>query len=341
MTRIPDLIGLSSVQATAVLKENGLSVGSIIEQENPNVDIGLVLDQDPKVDMWVARGSTVTLVVASESKNVVVPSVGNMTGDEAKKTLTQARLTIEEIPTYDSAIAVGDVVGQLPMSDTLVQAGSTVCVLVSQGSAGVSIPTPRVMGLTAENAERVLRDMGFAPLPYHATTTFGRTGEVVAQTPATGVLTYPGSPVQYLVSDNITGADSIVPDTVGMREENAKLIIQEAGFKVNMYPYVDNEAPQGTVVAQMPLARDTLVRKGDTIDLLVSCGNEVRALVPDVLDEKLGSAREALRKQGFTPVVVSLPGSAKEGTVSQQFPARGSDYYLGLPVLLYAGERIR
>ena len=341
MARVPDLIGLTSAQATDQLRQEGLSVGKIVEEENPNIAIGVVLDQDPKVDRLVARGSTVALVVSSQSKVVSVPSVSDMSVDEATVALSQTRLTIEVVPTYDVVVAEGSIVGQLPMSDTLVQAGSTIYVLVSQGSAAIPLPTPRVMGLSAADAERVLRAAGFTPLPCHAATTFGKTGEVVAQTPATGVLTYPGSPVQYLISENLTGADSMVPDTVGMRIENARLLIEEAGFKVAIHPYVDSETTTGTVVAQMPLAQGTLARKGDTIDLLVVRGNDVRALVPNVLDLSPALASETLREQGFTPITVALPGAAKEGKIYQQFPARDSEYYIGLPVLLYAGEPIK
>jgi len=339
MTRVPDLIGLTSVQATAALRDKGLSVGEIIEEENPNVMLGVVLNQDPKVDRLVARGSTVTIVVSAESNLVVVPSVSDMSVEKAQETLNKARLIMEEVPTHDALILEGGIVGQLPVGETLIPAGSTVTVLVSRGESGIPIPTPRVMGLSDEDAHRVLENAGFFPLPYYAATTFGRTGEVVAQTPATGMLAYPGSPVQFLVSENLAGADSHAPDVVGMREENAKLIIEEAGFFVTTHPYVDSQAATGTVLAQMPLAQDVLIRKGDTIDLLVVRSNEVRTKVPDLLGETVAAARGILREHGFNPIVVPLPDDMKESTVFQQFPARDSDYFLGLPVLLYAGEK--
>ena len=337
ITQVPDLIGLSTVQATATLSEHGLAVGEIIEEENASLAPGIVLNQDPKVDSLVARGSTVRLTVSGQSNTVAVPNVANITPEEARSMLNQARLTMEEIPTYDALTTEGHIVGQLPVSETLIEAGSTVSVLVSLGPPGALIPTPRVMGLSESDATAVLERAGFLPLPYLAQTTFGRTGEVVAQTPATGSLTYPGAPVQYLVSKNIAGADSAVPDTVGMREENALLVLGEAGFEVMTHPYIDSEATTGTVVAQMPLPRDTLIRKGDTVELLVARGTDLRQTVPDVLGKNLAEARESLRELGFRPLVVPLPPSVAEGAVYQQFPAAGSDYFLGLPVLLYAG----
>ena len=341
VTRVPDLIGLTSTQATATLRESGLSVGEIIEEENPNVGLGIVLNQDPKVDRIVPRGSTVTLIISSESQMVSVPNVAGLDVSQAREILNMARLTLEEVPTYDTATLAERIVGQLPVSDTLVMAGSTVSVLVSQGPAGTLIPTPRVMGLSAKDAEQVLQSAGFIPLPYFAATTFGKTGEIVAQTPASGMLTYPGSPIQYLVSESVPGADSNVPDTVGMRDENAKLVIEEAGFQAVFYPYIDSEATVGTVVAQMPLSHDMLIRKGDIIELLVVRGNDIRAEVPDVLDQNIASAREQLRKLGFIPIEVPLPSTVREGNVYQQFPARGTDYYIGLPILLYAGAPAR
>ena len=176
------------------------------------------------------------------------------------------------------------------------------------------------------------------PLPFSAQTTFGKTGEVVAQTPASGSLSYPGSPVQFLISENIAGADSNVPDVVGMREENAKLIIEEAGFQMITHPYIDSEVATGTVVAQMPLPQDTLIRQGTAIELMVARGADVRETVPLVLDINLATAREKLRELGFRPITVPLPSGVREGNVYQQFPAQDSEYYRGLPVLLYAGQ---
>jgi beta-lactam-binding protein with PASTA domain len=336
--RVPDLVGLTSSQAAATLRENGLSVGNIIEEANPSVALGIVLNQDPKVDRIVPRGSTVTIVVSAESSKVVVPQVEGLTADEARIILNQARLTMQEVATYDAIALVGEIVGQLPVSETVVESGSTVCVLVSQGVTGTLVPTPRIIGLNAADAERILLNAGFTPLPYTASTTFGKIGEVVAQTPATGMMTYPGSPVQYLISETIAGAESNVPDTVGMREENAKLIIEESGFRAVFYPYFDSQITTGTIVAQMPIPQDTLLRRGDTIELLVARGNDIRAVVPDVLDRSVTEARSELREMGFMPIVVPLPPTARESKVYQQFPARDSDYFVGLPVLLYAGE---
>jgi len=336
-TRVPDLIGLTSTQATTALRESGLSVGEIIEEENPNVGLGIVLNQNPKVDRIVPRGSTVTLIISGESQMVVVPNVSGVSVAEAQETLNMARLTLEEIPTYDSLTAVGDIVGQLPVGETLVKAGSTVSVLVSQGPAGSMIPTPRVMGLSAKDAEQILSSAGFIPLPYSVATTFGKTGEVVAQTPGSDELTYPGSPVQYAISESIPGADSNVPEVTRMREENAKLIIEEAGFGVKLYPYFHSEVATGTIVAQMPLPENMLIRKGDTMELLVARGNSIRARVPNVLNQNPASAREQLRSLGFIPIEVPIPATVRVGNVSQQFPAKDSDYFVGLPVLLYTG----
>ena len=338
VTRVPDLIGLSTVQATASLEQSGLAVGKIIEEESSSVATGIVLNQDPKVDSLVARGSTVTLIISGQSRIVSVPNVAEMTPEEARTELNQARLSMEVVPTYDAVTPEGAIVGQLPVAETLVDPGSTVTVLVSLGLPGTQIPTPRVMGLSAEDAQSVLERAGFLPLPYRAQTAFGRTGEVVAQTPATGSLTYPGTPVQYLISEKIAGADSTVPDTVGMREENAILVMNEAGFEVLTHPYIDSQATTGTVVAQMPLPQDMLIRRGDTVELLVARGTDIHHVVPSVLGQNASVARETLRSIGFRPIMVPLPSSMNESTVYQQFPAGESEYYLGLPVLLYAGR---
>ncbi|MCL2818876.1 MAG: PASTA domain-containing protein [Actinomycetia bacterium] len=338
MTHVPDLIGLTSTQAAARLIESGLSVGEIVEEPTSSVAVGIVLNQEPKVDQLVARGTTVRIIVAGDAGVISVPKVSDLSVEQARSTLNQERLTMIEVPTFDALTMEGAIVGQLPIADTLVKAGSSVVVLVCQGPTNVPIPTPRVMGLSEVDAAAVLERSGFLGLPYHAQTTFGQTGEVVAQTPSSGSLTYPGAPVQYLISENIAGADSNVPDTVGMREENAKLILDEAGFGMITYPYVDSEVATGTVVAQMPLSQDMLIAKGSDVELLVARGDDIRQSVPNVLNMNLATARETLRELGFRPIVVPLPETVGQGNVYQQFPAQDSDYYQGLPVVIYAGQ---
>jgi len=335
---VPDLIGLTTPQATEQLEEAGLTVGRVLEQENANVAPGVVLAQDPRVDRSVPRGSPVTLTVARESRETQVPDLTGLTPEEAREILTANRLVLEEVVTYDPIVPDGEILGQLPLGDSYVPAGSTVAVLVVKGSPTVPVPMPRVMGLSANDAETVLVDAGFTPLVYFGSAPFGRIDEVVIQTPSTGTLIMPGSPVQYLVSRGSSTTDVAVPNVVGMRVESATIEIENAGFEVVTYLYVDSETPQGVVVAQMPIARDALIKAGESVGLLISNGSDNRATVPDVLGMTQLEAYDELRTQGFRPVTVTLPTMVLEGVVRQQFPRGGTESFIGLPVLLYTAE---
>jgi beta-lactam-binding protein with PASTA domain len=74
----------------------------------------------------------------------------------------------------------------------------------------------------------------------------------------------------------------------------------------------------------------------------VSAGEQAEVEVPSVLAMDRESALEAIRDAGLNPIVVLASELALEegdnggaGIVTQQFPAAGSQYHLGLPVLVY------
>ena len=333
---VPDLIGMSQTNAVAALNAQHLKVGQLVEQASATADPGTVIDQNPGVDEKVARGTAVTLTVAQASDQVVVPTVTNQSPTDATATLTQARLAYKEVMTFSDTVPPGQGVGQIPVAGTMVASGSTVTVLVSQGSMQTPITVPRVLGLSKADAAKLLTDQGFTPLFYYAQTTFGTVNEAVTQTPASTGLALPGSVVMVLISQGNSGKGMIVPDVTNQDEAAAKTALQNAGFNVDVRKIATSSASAGQVVAQTPQASDTHLEAGATVGLLVSVGSDPAVKMPSLLGISLTTAQSKLRSLGLASVVVPLPKGQQAGIVTQQFPAGGLDYQLGLPVLLYA-----
>jgi beta-lactam-binding protein with PASTA domain len=130
----------------------------------------------------------------------------------------------------------------------------------------------------------------------------------------------------------------IVPDVTGKREPDAKAALSAAGFNVDVRRIVTSSASAGMVVAQTPQEKDTRSEAGATVGLLVSAGADPALRLPSVLGASLVTAQDKLRSLGFNVLTVPLPKGQQPGIVTQQFPAGGLTYQLGLPVLLYAPQ---
>lgn len=335
---VPDLIGVSSSTAIERLDEVGLVVGELVEREVMGVSPGTVVDQSPRVDEMVVPGTKVKLVVAAESTTVAVPSAVGQTVEEARATFSAARLVIQEVEIYSDAVAIGSVVGQLPVEGTQVAAQSEVTVLVAKGPSSELVSVPRVIGLTEQQATKLLGDLGLRPRFYTASTTFGRLDEVAAQMPASKVAVYPGSTVQVLISRGSSSTEDAVPNVVGQPKDQARLALEQAGFIVEESPVVDSAVPIGSVVAQMPVADGMLLRKGEKVGLLISRGPNAAVTVPDLLGMTLEQAQQTIEQYGLVPLVAGSKDSAQTA-VTQQFPAGGQKYTLGMSVLVYAGTQ--
>ncbi|MCL2437843.1 MAG: PASTA domain-containing protein [Coriobacteriia bacterium] len=342
---MPSLVGQTSVEASETLVDLGLDF-ELFEEEVPGTPAGQVLSTTPAAGEYVMRGTTVVVRVAVDTDLVAVPDLRGMSLDEAKEALTALRLDAETVYTFDGAVPAGNIVGFLPVINTQIPAGTPVTILVSAGVFEASLDVPRVIGLTEEAARTVLIEAGFNPVMYYAATTRGEIDHVVSQTPGEGNTVSPGSPILVMVSTGNSTTDHPIPDVSEERRAEAEIILEQAGFEPEPFSIVDAGVDAGTVISQMPPAQDALLRSGDPVGLLVSAGANSAAEVPSVLGLDEESARDTLRGVGLNAVFIFDPvlaGSSADDVspevrgdiVTQQFPAGGSQYHIGLPVLVF------
>jgi eukaryotic-like serine/threonine-protein kinase len=161
---VPDLTNMTADEATSALNDLGL-VPNRQEEENPDVEAGRVIRQDPAPNSPVAAGTQVTFVVSVEPQTTTVPGgLAGMTVDEATVRLQEAGLTVagtQEEPSSD--VEEGRVTRSDPGEGASVNRGGSVTLFVSSGPDEVEIPD--VEGLSEENATRQLSDAGFTVVP--------------------------------------------------------------------------------------------------------------------------------------------------------------------------------
>jgi eukaryotic-like serine/threonine-protein kinase len=155
---VPDVIGFPIEEATDILKQEGLKVGEITEQESTEGEPGDVLQQDIQPGLEVPEDTEVNLTVVAGT--VTVPSVISLTQDEAEAQIEGAGLVVEVTTAPDDAEA-GTVIAQDPAGGTEAERGDTVRITVSEGSD--EQPMPDVTGENADDAQaRLESDYGLS-----------------------------------------------------------------------------------------------------------------------------------------------------------------------------------
>jgi serine/threonine-protein kinase len=105
---VPNLTGLTVDAASAALTEQGLVLLQLEPAfDNTNsVAAGLILSQDLPPDSTVDRGAVVSVVVSKGQDLVAVPSLGNLTLQQATDTLAAAGLAVGNVTGNTAGILV-------------------------------------------------------------------------------------------------------------------------------------------------------------------------------------------------------------------------------------------
>jgi 1A family penicillin-binding protein len=127
-----------------------------------------------------------------------VPNVVGKTVDEAKQILADANFTtiVQEVP---SLKPTGEVVAQDPAAGASAELGSAVTIQVSNGKTPI-IKVPNVIGLTQQQAQRLLTRAGLVPqVSTVKVNDASLDGVVIGQNPAPGTKVKGGTVVQITV----------------------------------------------------------------------------------------------------------------------------------------------
>ena len=92
VVQVPSLRGLDTSQAGSVLREAGLSLGSVERQPTGEVSEGQVFSQNPSAGTPVAPDTPIGVTISSGPRQTPVPSVVGSNVEAAKRTLLDAGL---------------------------------------------------------------------------------------------------------------------------------------------------------------------------------------------------------------------------------------------------------
>ncbi len=154
---VPAIIGLSAVEATNRLQNNGLAARiDLIDSDQPE---GVVISQTPGVGEKTEKGKIVVVRVSRGGTQLRIPDVRGMEFAEAVKALDTAGFKIGTVlRVTDSLKASGTVIAQNPASPSMVLSDRMVELLVSEGAAGRTemVQIPDLKGQSEVLARQIL-----------------------------------------------------------------------------------------------------------------------------------------------------------------------------------------
>jgi serine/threonine protein kinase len=191
-------------------------------------------------------------------------------------------------------------------------------------SDNVAVTVPDVRGMTWEEAEDTLDDLGLEPQRVDTINDDVPEEEVIGTNPEAGLDVSPGFEVRVSVS--IGAAPIEVPEVSNQPEANAIAALEAVGL---VYGTTTSEnspsVAAGIVIRTDPKAGDTefidadgkvvKIRKGQVVNLVTSNG---LVNIPDVTGQKAADAANILRGQLLLTVNLVSDTSCSGGTVSAQ-----------------------
>jgi len=135
---VPDVEGLTLSDARIKISQNELNVAEPTQELYSNdYPEGVVVDQDPKPNSKLSRGSGVTLYVSKgpQPANLQVPNLVGMTVEQARTELDKLKLKLDSNIAKATSIDYpsGRIISQNPAKGKNVDEGATVQVTVSNG----------------------------------------------------------------------------------------------------------------------------------------------------------------------------------------------------------------
>jgi serine/threonine-protein kinase len=207
---VPNVVGQSQTDASRALTEAGFLVNAV-PVEDPQVDEGLVISQDPAAGQQVAKGSQITINVSSGAGLVGVPDVSNQSEGTARSNLQRAGFTnIQSRQQASGDVAAGNVIATDPPAGTEIRPTDTVTLIVSSGAERTTVP--QLQGLSEQNARTALQNAGLeGDFQTQPVQNQSQDGVVISTSPSQGQQVDRGSTVTVFIGDFQGGPTSTQP----------------------------------------------------------------------------------------------------------------------------------
>ena len=157
ITDVPDLTDLTPQEAAAELEKAGLKLNDDLQRDTSDtIEDGKIMSQNPAGGTQIAKGSKVSVTVSTGKEKVKVPAMRGMDIAQVESTFESLGLKTTRVD-VDSSRPEGEVLA-IAGEGTEVERETTIELRVSNGQM---VKLPDLAGNTREQAQQILRDMGW------------------------------------------------------------------------------------------------------------------------------------------------------------------------------------
>ncbi|MFF6956066.1 Stk1 family PASTA domain-containing Ser/Thr kinase [Streptomyces sp. NPDC008317] len=230
-TKVPAVLALSQADAEKKLDAAGLRA-KVTRDFSITVPRGKVISTDPGPGKRVRDNGTVTLKVSKGPQQVQVPDVRGKPLETARKELKDAGLTPGTVAReFSEDVPRGQVVSTDPAGGIRRAPDTPVAIKVSRGAP---VDVPDVIGDSVTDAQQQLEDAGLKVVlaPDKVFSDVADKDQVALASPEVGTQVGTGDTVTITVSKGQQQFD--VPGVTGKKKDEAKQILQDAGFDVRV-----------------------------------------------------------------------------------------------------------
>ena len=197
----------------------------------------------------LAFGGTALVSKITTPKEVQIPNLVGKTEEEAKEELAKINVKYNKInEKYSSEVEAGRIISQEPgySINFKIKEKSTVNVIISKGTETTTVP--KVIGMKYDDAVATLEAAKLTVEKVEEASKTVEAGIVISQEIAANTTANAGDVVKIHVSTGITQVE--VPSVLGKTEAEAKQILTEKKFKVEIKTTSDTSKENGVVVEQ-------------------------------------------------------------------------------------------
>ncbi len=214
-----------------------------------------------------------------ERERAEMPEFVGKNVKEITKYLTESGLVpstvYEESAEYDKELVISAALtsGEAIYAKDRILLGTEIVLTVSAGANGIVVP--EVTGISKAEGTAKLDREGFRVVREEVYSNEYAKGQIISQEPAAKSIVSIGSEVKIVVSLGVEHKESVVPDMLGMTEEEAFNALDEQGLVIGEITETYSSEYEKGLICYQSYSANAPVVAGTSIDLKISIGGEV------------------------------------------------------------------
>lgn len=283
-------------------------VGEKISKEKKHAEKNLIYITVAVVAVLAIVGVILSSVI-KKNNQTEVPDFSVMTLQEAENAAAESGLVIVQgSESYSDTVKKGEIISQNMEAGTTVEKETAIEVEVSLGTKTIEVP--EVVGLTEEEAGQALEQKGLTfeyGEPVYSDSM--EEGKVISQSPEAKTAAKEKTVVKLILSKGIEPV--MVPDVVGMTEQEAKDALKGAGLKVKSSEEEGyNDSVEAGRITGQDIASGESVAPGTKVNITISKGPEPQPEEP--VSKPAAQKPTASKSQTVKPQQQSQPQQPQE-----------------------------